>query len=139
MTRPDGFAVPHDDPRKGNCGLTALAIVSGKSFSEVRSEYLRCYPKSYRWGGATRHAERMELLAIWGVPHSEVNPPRRMQFRTWFRRFAKPGTTYMLRHNGHVCVFRDGWVIDQSGPKTADNYRWRKAIITNVVEVRREA
>jgi hypothetical protein len=137
MTRPDGFAVPHDDPRKGNCGITALAVVTGRSFAEIRELFLREFPKTKRWAGATRHNERVALLRLLGVPHDDTRPGGRIQVRRWARHLAQPGKTYMLRHAGHVCVYRDGWVIDQSGPKPIENYRHRKCYITNITEIQK--
>jgi hypothetical protein len=135
VNRPDGFAVPHDDPRRGNCGLTALAIVSGRSFTEVRDILVAAFPKGPRWAGSTRHTERIHVLCELKVPHRDWEPQGRIQVRSWARYAAKAGTTYMLRHAGHVCVYRDGWFIDQNGPKPRENYRWRRAIVTNITEI----
>jgi hypothetical protein len=135
VTRPDGFAVPDDDPRKGNCGLTALAVVTGRSFTEVRSILVAAFPKGPRWRGSTRHTERVHVLRTLEVPFRAWEPQGRVQVRSWARHAAKAGTTYMLRHAGHVCVYRDGWVIDQTGPKPVENYRHRRCYITNFVEI----
>jgi hypothetical protein len=135
MTRPDGFAVPHDDPRKGNCGITALAVVTGRSFSEVRSTLVAAFPRGPRWMGSTIHTERIAVLCLLDVPHLDYKVEPRMPVRLWARHLAMPGITYMLRHAGHVCVYRDGWVIDQSGPKPIENYRHRKCYITNITEI----
>jgi len=135
MTRPDGFAVPHDDPRRGNCGLTALAVVTGRSFTEVRSILVAAFPKHRTWKGSTRHAERLHVLRALEVPHRDWSPQGRIQVRTWARHAAKTDTTYMLRHVGHVCVYRDGWIIDQTGPKPVEYYRHRRCYITHITEI----
>lgn len=42
-----------------------------------------------------------------------------MTLRAFAMYHAKPGVAYLVRTTGHVQVVKDGWIIDQLGPKPA--------------------
>lgn len=133
--RPDGFNVAPDDPRGPNCGLTAIAIVTGLEYKTVEHAYRLLFKPSKRWRGATRHWERSKLLEWLGVDHTAIELRRKIKVRTFVAMRAEPGRTYILRHAGHVCTLRDGWIADQRGPVPAWTYKYKNSFVTHVLEI----
>jgi hypothetical protein len=130
--RPDGFNVAADDPRGPNCGLTAIAIVTGRPYAEVLAIYKRLFKTRRGWRGGTTHMQRVELLYYLGVDHDAIVLKRRVKVRNFK---AEPGKLYILRHAGHVCTLRDGWIADQRGPVPAAVYKYRECFVTHVLEL----
>jgi hypothetical protein len=133
--RPDGFNVAADDPRGPNCGLTAIAIVSGLSYKTVEEAYRIVYTPNKRWKGGTHHKQRVFLLRLLEVPFTESILKRKVKVRTFVNLLAEPGKTYILRHRGHVCTLRDGWIADQRGPVEAWTYKYKNCFVTHVLEI----
>jgi hypothetical protein len=130
--RPDGFNVAPDDPRGPNCGLTAIAIASGRPYAEVLAAHKRLFKTRRGWRGGTTHYQRTVLLSYLGVDHVETVLRRRVKVRNFK---AEPGKLYILRHRGHVCTLRDGWIADQRGPVPAWTYQYKNCFVTHVLEI----
>ena len=130
--KPCGFALP-DGARLGpNCGVTAVAIVCGITFDEAWTS-LR-FGRNRNWKGRTTVSDWLRVLVSRNVPF-EVRLPRPTTLQHWATFYAKPGTTYMVRTTGHVQVVKDGWVIDQLGPRRVSQFWGRRKRISHIIEI----
>lgn len=132
---PDKLFVRNDLRKGPNCGVTAVAVISGISVTEAFAILRTIGNRTGRWKGVTNVAQRAEALELLGVKTKAWALKDRMRLETWVRDRAEPGKTYMVRTTGHVQVVRDGWVMDQSGLWRTCAFRPRKKLVTHVTEV----
>jgi hypothetical protein len=118
-----------------NCGVTAVAIAAGVSLDEAMAVIRKIKGKSRRWKGGTLHKDRILALEHFKVAHKAYSLKDRRKLYTWARDRAEPGKLYMLRVTGHVILLKDGWCMDQSGPRRIEAFRCRNRFLTHVVEI----
>ena len=133
----DRLALPADAiPGEGNCGVTALAVASGKSLSDAREacRFARkvltgCEPGG-RWRGGTTLAEREVAADLLGIKWNEVNPPRSMTLKTWVRNHSKRDRLYIVTLCGHVVTVYNGQFRDQNrrAPLWFTCRTWRRIV-----------
>jgi hypothetical protein len=148
MTNTEGLLPPADTVRGRNCGVTAVAILTGGTFAETFAQFRHVLKKSGRWKGRTTDADRRMVLATLNVTLREVPLPplynpaiagrltRRMTLERFVRCYAEKGVRYLVRTTGHVQVVRDGFVSDQCGCEPIGKFWGRRKRVTLVqVEV----
>lgn len=111
-----GLLGPSHEP---NCGVTTVAVITGRPFAEV-FEWMRVEGKHNRaWKGRTTHAERVAAMKHFGATLGDTARANRgCTLGVWVRRWARRGTTYMVDVTGHAMAYRDGVFYDQCGAKT---------------------
>lgn len=132
---PDRLFIRDDLVSAPNCGVTAVAVIARVPIAEAHEVIRKIKGVSRRWRGGTSHADRIDALHHYGVPHTVYRLKDRRRLATWVRDRAEPGKTYMLRITGHVLVLRDGWCMDQKGARHISVYPFGKSLLTHVVEV----
>jgi hypothetical protein len=135
QNKPDGLALPLGARRGPNCGVTAVAAVTGKPFEDVWNYIRAKYYQSGRWGGGTRDRERADALTHFGMWSLTLKLDKRQSLKNWVLTKAQPGATYIVRTGGHVQVVRDGWCLDQTGPHPVAKYWGRNCFATHITLV----
>lgn len=99
----------------GNCGLVALATVTGIPYAEVHDWFRRTHRKPPSWKGGTTHWQQRQFLEHLGMSPSERGCHRpHFTLERWVREIAAPRTTYIVGTGRHAQVVRDGLVLDQN-------------------------
>lgn len=138
--RLDLLQPPSDDPVKGNCGITAVAIVAGVSFAKAHAAFMKVpsYAKRYARArtrhGATTWSERQRALVLLGVDTRDVSLPRRMNLLNLVYRLD-PSETYIVTTTRHVQVVRGRYVTDQRGAKHVTEYWGAGKLVQGVQRV----
>ncbi|TPI67609.1 hypothetical protein FJ420_02030 [Mesorhizobium sp. B3-1-3] len=122
------------------CGPTALAVIAGVPFRDAFDSLRKAGNYGPNWRGAAyfHHVVKAgRALGIrWGKP--TVFPTRRtLGFLRWHREKARPGTTYLVMVSRHFCVYRDGFVVDQTHrePVPAEEAWFRRRYMSDCFEV----
>lgn len=116
--RPDGFVLPPDMHRiRNTCGVVAISVLAGVPFRAVWDFIKTARNKGNSWTGYTYRQDREAALDHFGVKTTKITCASRRALRNFQ---PLPGRTYMVRVGGHILVLRDGWVIDQCGPRLLD-------------------
>ncbi len=131
-TEAAGLALPKDTiGGQPNCGLTAMAIATGKRLSTVTRWYANAFEKingrrqKANWKGRTYELPRLKALQDAGYK-VETKRMSGITLKTWIDQHTKPGQTYIVTTTGHVQVVRDNWVFDQAGGFHIDDADWRR-------------
>jgi len=98
------------------CGVYAVALLAGRSIGPFFNEAKALLGHNGNWKGRTYWHERKTLLELCGLAYQDVSPPAwspRLCLKTWAKKHAQPGVTYLVDTTGHTQVVRDGVVIDQ--------------------------
>lgn len=134
MERPEGFS--NVNIKHGICGILAVAVCAGVSYEAAYSACKRAMlPHQKRMGRATYHRQRCNALWMLGVKFTETTVVGSLQLR-YFDSRAKPDTLYMLRINGHVLCYKNGFIQDQGHLCPLAEYRGRsRANILGWVEI----
>lgn len=132
LTAPTGMALPEGVPHGPNCGVTAMAVITGKPFKEMWTRMGARY--SGNWRGRTNIGDLMSILDQEGIKY-DLRYSIPINLTTFVRTRAKPGVTYMVRTSGHFQTVKDGWVVDQGGLKPIDKHWGRKKRLTHIIEI----
>jgi len=127
------MTLPTDNRVGRNCGVTAVAVMAGVSFTEAWNELKAIRSAGSRWTGATSHADRQKALTGFGVSLSNITVPR-TTLSTFIKKHAKAGVRYMVRTTGHVQIVLDGMVLDQLGNKPVAKY-WGSKKMVSIVSI----
>ena len=126
------LANPSDQRKGPNCGVTAVAIASGASFTRTWNLFKSIAPRRYgkRWKGATYDGDYQRVLDKLGIDCTSYRPTvLRSPLHRWIAEHTKPDTVYIVVTTGHAQVVCNGTVIDQSGPKpVAEHWGRRKKV-----------
>lgn len=112
-TNPVGLA-PLDDQESGpNCGVTAIAILTGESFGKVY--HLMGLTKRKNWKGSTYKEDRDRAIILLGYKAYTVRFEKHEapSLAIFAKHIAKPGQAYLVLTYGHAQVVKDGYVQDQ--------------------------
>jgi len=102
------------------CGVYAVAHLAGRPIGEFFNTARKLLGRSGSWKGRTWWRERAVMLDHCGLAYQDASPPQwypRITLKTWARRHAQPGVTYLVDTTGHTQVVRDGFVTDQCGTR----------------------
>ena len=132
----EGMLLPYDNQRGPNCGITALAVIAGISFTQAVTVFTRRYPKRANWKGRTTSGERSKVLNDLGYSWVDAEPYRRMTLETWVICYSQPRVRYIVRTTGHVQVVKDGRVTDQFQQAVKVRlHRGRRKMVTCVTTI----
>lgn len=131
---PIGFALPEGNRTGPNCGVTAVAIVTGLPFNNIWNRIKSKYKGN--WKGRTKPMDWFQVLEEQGINHEVSVVPSTPQLLFWARAYAKKDTAYMVMTTGHVQVVKNGWVIDQGGPKPVRDHWGRRKKVKLIVELK---
>lgn len=112
--RPDGFisGLP-------NCGIVAIAIVSGFHYEQVAFWFQQAQKISRprAWKGWTKAHHYEPAMRAFKVRFYWAKPAGKDRSLGWFSGWHTiAGKTYLVRIPGHVLVLRDGMILDNRGP-----------------------
>ncbi len=136
-------APPGVDPKVGNCGIVACALITGAPIAEVHADILAAaeaagYRKSRAsWNalkrGGTNRALTDAYLKASGVK-IEGAPVLGKTVKTACRRL-KRDRLYMVHMTRHVAMLYGGELLDQSEKKPIDQHWCSGRRVTRIVEV----
>ncbi len=129
-----GVLVPDDTPKKGNCGVTACAVMAGVSFREAWEAFFLFTPKGATWKGSTRTPEQLKVLDHFGVRLEEIRVPyAQMMIKTFAKRYADPTEMYMIGTGSHAQVLFRERFFDQNTAREGAHYDsyWGKSKYVN--------
>ena len=135
LQKPDGLALPLGCRRGPNCGVTAVAVATGKTFDEVWNYIRAKFYSGKRWQGGTRERERAAALSHFGRWNLTLPVKGKPSLQQWVKSHAQPGAIYIVRTAGHVQVVKDGWCLDQSGPAPVASFWGRRKFVTHITLV----
>lgn len=119
--------------RKPICGVLAVAVVANITFAEATDLVKKhMLPHQKRHGGKTYAEQRYGALNDCGVKYMPLNVKRQTLLR--FLR-ENPEGTYMIEVTGHVVVYKDGLVIDQSQIANVEEHWAKRKFIIEVFEI----
>lgn len=128
------LAVPSDDPRGPNCGITAIAVFTGRPFADIKPMFERFHKRPGAWKGGTTRSQRHEVLRELGVRFERAVINRRVTLAT-AARMLPPGRLYMVTVTGHVVTLKDGIISDQLGPRKLAGDRCGRKFVKDVVRL----
>jgi len=133
---------------RGNCGLLAMAICSGRSLAETTQWFryygnLRGTPKTNsqgrafkgNWKGTTFHVTYSQYLNSKWVRHTHMQHLGNATVNRFANEYARPGVLYAIRFTGHVMTLKDGFLCDQKQNCRVELHRYRKMMVTNTWEI----
>lgn len=137
-----GHLGPSDRP---NCGVTAVAVVSGRPFNEV-FEFIKGHAgRTGNWQGRTRLVERLAALDAFQVPYEvvfryQLRGQRRTRLSTLIR-WLDPNATYLMDVTGHSFVLRGGKIVDQYRRDwtPVSQVRFRNKLVCSVIRIKEVA
>lgn len=122
--RPDGFVA--DLP---NCGVVALAIVTGQSYATIWEWAKARRNRTARWKGRMFTADLEPAMRRFKTRFYRADPrPKRVTLGAFAELHTIKGRTYLIRVPGHFLTLKDGIVIDNSrkSPRPVIDYSARK-------------
>lgn len=128
------------NPVMPNCGVTAVAIISGKSVAEVFAHMKAKYSKRGNWKGRTFPNQVMNTIADFKICLTSVyarqGKQRGPQLQKWALEQAKHDEVYLVWTTGHVQVVRARCVYDQQvNGRRVEKYWGRRKFITRIERV----
>lgn len=117
-----------------NCGLVAIAYVTGKQLSEVSQYYKTTYEKRGNWKGGTNAYNRRAILTHYGVDFAKIDFPK-LSLKWWVHNESEPNKQYMVKTSGHVQVIENGMVLDQRGCKPISEYWGKMKRVQEVLQI----
>ena len=143
--KPQTLDLPDGAKRGGNCGVTAVAIAAGISFDLAWDLFKKNCPRIRRnpkWRGSTFSSERTYVMKKLGIKYEiflnkkmrDEKTNRMPTLRKFVEWHTKPNTLYVVTTTHHVQLVMNGWVVDQGGPKSLNDF-WGKNKRVEEVEV----
>lgn len=136
-------APPGTDPKVGNCGIVACALITGNPIAEVHADILAAaeaagYRKVARhWNalkrGGTNKALTDAYLKACGV--KITGAPVLGQTVKTACRMLNPAKLYMVHMTRHVAMLHGGELLDQSEKKPVEAHWTANKRVTRIVEV----
>ena len=134
--RVEGMALPEGNLRGGNCGVTAVAIATGRPFNEVW-DFIKKSAGRRRWNGSTSLIDRFVALKHFGVYFTVEPLVGKPMLQDWIRQVAikEPNVRFMVTTCDHVQIVKGTSVIDQCGLKDYIGYRWKRKHVINIMRL----
>lgn len=110
---PQILQLPPGNRRGPNCGITALAVVSGSHYQDVWEMVKECKPSN--WKGSVWDADVTRTLRRLGVRYRSRLFEQTITVREFAERYAKPGVFYLIDLADHIAVLANGVILDQRG------------------------
>ena len=121
LARPVGY---DSTGKRNNCAIVAFSAFSGVDYLTCENLFWAgvqrkgAYSCRKRWSGMTYPSQPFEVAKELNIELVEV-PTRRMVLKTFIRKKAEPGVSYLICVTGHMMVLRDGIILDQNGSRYA--------------------
>lgn len=128
---PNGFV-----PGFPNCGIVAIASVTGASVPDVTEWFRERNNRRSNWQGYTFKSDYVDACLAFGalaVPVN-LNGAKPVLWR-WCEDNARIGENYILRKRGHVMALHGTTLLDQSKITHFNEHRWRRCKITHIWRV----
>ena len=107
--------IPSDTPLGlPNCGVVAVATLTGSSYSETEVLFRKHCNKKGNWRGRTTPPERQRVLRLLGVSVPRSYSDTRTNLRRWLSDVYDPAYTYEVTITGHAVAIKNGLLFDQS-------------------------
>ena len=131
-----------------NCGVTAIACLTGKSVAWVYEHMKARFGRRGNWKGRTNHSDRVEVLADLGIKltpvykaeqyinaNGELKTRRGPQLEKWVTNASRDRVFYVMTTN-HVQIVYKGLVYDQSSNGVPVTQYWgRRKFIKQIMGV----
>lgn len=135
------FTNPSDQKQGPNCGVTATAICAGVSFNRAWNVYKtlgKAYYAKRNWKGGTFTRDQATALRKLGIEWHDVDF-NRCNLKTLVATLER-GKVYMITTTSHVQTVTvdergNGFVVDQQGVKSIDDYWGKKKFVTKIREI----
>lgn len=136
------LALPEDsklDPKYGNrphCGITACAIVSGKSHRHVKNIVQLCGKYGKGWKGGMHTGTFYTTLNELGVQYKTKNEWAR-SIKRFVDEFSSkhPAKTFLVLTGSHAQVVQGRKVADQGGVFDISDYRGKRYRTSTIFEI----
>lgn len=136
------LALPEDsklDPKYANrphCGITACAIVSGKSHRHVKNIVQLCGRYGKGWKGGMHTGEFYTTLNELGVEYKTKNEWSR-SIKRFVDEFSSkhPSRTFLVLTGSHAQVVQGRKVADQGGVFDVSDYRGKRYRTSVIFEI----
>jgi len=108
LERPAGFVAGLP-----NCGVTAVAIVTGQSYRKVWNWFVEKNNHSANWKGRTFAHQLPQAMAAFGTKFKPCRACGMLVhgFAEWH---TAPGRVYLINISGHHFVLKDGLIADNT-------------------------
>lgn len=107
--RPQGC---NDKGIRGNCGIVALAALTGIDYHVVEAQFGERFEKGPNWKGASNRRDRVAYLKDAGFKVTAIKAKGSVKNVC---RALSPNKKYMLRTDGHAMAYINGYLVDQRG------------------------
>jgi hypothetical protein len=107
LERPAGFV-----PNLPNCGVTAIAVVTGQNYKTVWNWFAEHNGHSAKWKGRTRFVQLPVAMTKFGVKFKSA--PIGMTVEGFANWHTIPDRTYLMCISGHIFVLRNGIITDNT-------------------------
>lgn len=118
-----------------NCGVVAVATITGKTVGEVFQYMADKYNMHGNWKGRTSQVEVMEVLREYGFTLIQKFIKGENRGPQLQKQCFASDTIYLVWTTGHVQVVYNELVYDQSGCFSMEDYWGRRKYIIRIVEV----
>lgn len=109
------LALPEGAKMGGNCGITALAIVSGQSFT--KTFHTIAQKKKGNWKGSVYESDYAGYLKLFGVKFERTKETRTLAQFIRHNNIHRDESVYIVFNRNHVMTVKGTTIIDQSGPR----------------------
>jgi hypothetical protein len=140
--------LPPDSRGGPNCGITAIAVLTGVPFQDAWQYYNIVSPDPTRkgetlWAYTCKTINELgvnmeAILCPYRYPYQCEDSPRWTKYSVmkFVREVAEKGVTYFVRTSRHVLVVKDGLVIDQGSNRVPiDRYWHKKGHVSKIMKV----
>lgn len=108
LERPAGFIAGLP-----NCGVTAVAIVTGQSYRKVWDWFVATYGKTNGWKGRTRSVQLARAMTAFGTQY-KLLPARGLLVHGFAEWHTIRDRTYLVYISGHFFVLYNGIIADNT-------------------------
>ena len=137
------LALPEDsklDPKYANrphCGITACAIVSGKSHRHVKNIVQLCGRYGKGWKGGMHTGEFYTTLNELGVQYEAKERKYKKSIKTFVTEVSsqQPSKTFLVLTGSHAQVVQGRKVADQGGVSDISDYRGKRYRTSTIFEI----
>ena len=137
------LALPEDsklDPKYGNrphCGITACAIVSGKSHRHVKNIVQLCGKYGKGWRGGMHTGVFYTTLNELGIQYEAKERKYKKSIKRFVEEFSskQPTKTFLVLTGSHAQVVQGRKVADQGGVFDVSDYRGKRYRTSVIFEI----
>jgi len=124
---------------KPNCGVVAVAYVAQRPVEEVTEVMKKIRGAGSRWNGATNWVDRNTAMSHYNVSAKKILDVKSQALKTWMKNeydnTYDPEKKYMVNTTGHVQIIDKGFVIDQRGCNSINEYWGKNKRIKRIHEI----